>query len=277
MLSFEVNENKCQTYLSQNTAIQSPPINPRKRVFLLSSKGSMSLEASLAVPICVFFLMTIMFGIEAVRLQANVFEALHRAAMSAFASQDGSENEICVKKYMESVDNGYICVRNGDNGMNVHDSSTISQNGRLRIDAEYEITPFINIIPIGNIKIHEYVEGHAFSGYVDDNRDTDSHLGEYVFVTETGSKFHRNRDCSYIRPTVTAVDWSNITVRRNNSMGKYYPCDVCNPSDSSIVYITPEGNRFHGSRDCPSLKRTVYIKLLKEAMDEGYTPCSKCG
>ena len=53
-----------------------------KRVLFLSSKkpgAGMALEGSLALPIFLFFMMTVLLGLEAVRFQSNVQEALHQA------------------------------------------------------------------------------------------------------------------------------------------------------------------------------------------------------
>ena len=53
----------------------------------------MALEGSLVLPIFLFFMMTVFLGLEAVRFQSNVLEALHQAGNAA-AFEGDSEGYI---------------------------------------------------------------------------------------------------------------------------------------------------------------------------------------
>ena len=55
---------------------------PEKRALLLFSgkcRGSMALEGSLALPLFLFYMMTVLLGLEAIRFQSDVQQALHQA------------------------------------------------------------------------------------------------------------------------------------------------------------------------------------------------------
>ncbi|MBD8948918.1 MAG: pilus assembly protein, partial [Blautia obeum] len=59
---------------------------------------------------------------------------------------------------------------------------------------------------------------------------------------------------------------------RNKSGEKYHACERCRAGSAGSVYITGEGNRYHGSLSCSGLKRTVEEVLQKDC---GLRPCSK--
>lgn len=215
-----------------------PPKKLEKESIFAFLKGSMSLEASLVVPIFLLFLMTILMSIKIVRLQTDEFEALHQKFSEEFERCNGIISEESSKQY----------------------------------------SSFTSLIPIGKIEIVDSVYGHSFSGFSIDDECNNSMLDdEYVFVTITGKKYHRDIDCSYIKVIPSCVSSNCIKEIRNSSGGKYYPCERCSPKLSGLLYYTSDGDRFHSSTNCSSLRRTVNIILLSEAKKSGYTPCSKCG
>ncbi|MCF0150560.1 MAG: phosphate acyltransferase PlsX [Firmicutes bacterium] len=125
----------------------------------------------------------------------------------------------------------------------------------------------------GNIVL-KLTEGVAYSTL---HAFKDLLMEEYVYVTLSGSKYHNSSDCIYLKTTPVCIDYDELVVKRNNSGGKYYPCERCKRAYSGVVYITWEGSKYHSESDCPSLKRTVNIITLKEALDNGYSACSRCG
>lgn len=69
----------------------------KRRAFLFSSRknrGSMTVEASMVLPVFLFFMMTLLMAIEMVRLQSNLFaglgssEAIHMEKQIQRALQD---------------------------------------------------------------------------------------------------------------------------------------------------------------------------------------------
>ena len=46
-------------------------------------------------------------------------------------------------------------------------------------------------------------------------------------------------------------------------------------NDNITVYVTKTGKKYH-SNDCIYLSKSKISITLKEAKEEGYTPCSKC-
>lgn len=61
----------------------------------------------------------------------------------------------------------------------------------------------------------------------------------------------------------TGCNQSKATSNNNNSR------------DSTIVYITKSGDKYH-TASCTYLRKSKISITLGEAKKEGYTPCSKC-
>lgn len=260
--------------------------NPfKKRAFFLSSgklKGSMALEGSLVLPIFLFFVMTVLLSLEVVRFQSDVMEALYQSGnqyafsgyLIKYANETVPDGKDQIKEYLESQTHPYLCVTGGENGVLLQNLSTIKENGKIELIAEYQLRPFINWIPIGEIKVKDCFFSHAWTGYIDSGMHGSGQEETYVYVTKTGSKYHLSYECTYLRVQVQAVNYESVFSLRNQSGEKYYACLRCKPGKGGIVYITADGNSYHGQSNCSSLKRTVYMIPLSEA--NNYSPCSKC-
>lgn len=100
---------------------------------------------------------------------------------------------------------------------------------------------------------------------------------QMVYITVTGSVYHKSRECSSLRPSVRKVSRSFVVTARNDSGAIYYPCERCIEGDRALgdVYITDYGNRYHEDATCPGLKRTIREIPLSEVRDR--RACKKCG
>ena len=96
-----------------------------------------------------------------------------------------------------------------------------------------------------------------------------------VYVTATGTVYHRDRNCTHIKLSIQEVGKDSVEKLRNRGGAKYYPCSCYKSHPSSSVYITRDGTRYHSSVSCSSLKRTVKKVTLSDAGQ--LKPCSKCG
>lgn len=256
-----------------------------KRAFFLSSgrfNASMALEGSLVLPVFLFFMMTLLLGLEAVRFQSQVQEALYQAGnrraflehQIKYGDGTGEDAENQIKDYLAGQLYPYLCVQGGEKGVSLQDLSAMAE-GEIVYQASYRLKSFVSWIPVGNITINDRIFTHAWTGYRgieewEKNRQQDT----YVYITDTGGKYHLSHNCTYLQVHVQAVDYEQISSLRNEAGGKFYACLRCRPSKEGTVYITSDGSCFHGQAQCPSLKRTVYMIPLSEAGE--YSPCSKC-
>ncbi len=258
---------------------------PEKRALLLFSgkcRGSMALEGSLALPLFLFYMMTVLLGLEAIRFQSDVQQALHQAGnRKAFMEYQvkylgaaGVDVQEQVKGYLGNQLYPYLPTAGGETGVLVRDLSS-AESGQVELLAEYGFRPFIGWLPIGNIKIQDGFLGHSWTGYCGGEGTAQSGPETYVYVTRTGSKYHLSCDCTYLRVRIQAVNYEELSDRRNQSGGKYRACLKCRPVRGGMVYITADGGSYHGDADCSALKRTIYMIPLSEAA--GYGACGRCG
>ncbi len=205
--------------------------------------ASLSAEASLAVPLFLFFIISVMSLLIMTKEQSETSMELHQKALSMYET-----------------------------------SAFDASGSMIEIRKEYVQYPAIRFFSFLSVSVKDRIVMHPFTGYTGDGvLNGESEPDEYVYVTKNGTKYHRNPSCSYIniRPHSSGAD----SVREaGNSYGrKYRACDVCHPKLSGLLFITGDGECYHCRSDCPALKRTVYMITLKEALANGYTACSKCG
>lgn len=118
----------------------------------------------------------------------------------------------------------------------------------------------------------------AWTGRIPEQEKEENHGGEterYAYVTVNGSVYHQDVNCSYIKLSIQRVSREDVGKLRSADGSKYYPCSCYKESPADSVYITKEGNRYHSSLECGSLKRSVKIVKMAEAAE--LRPCSKCG
>ena len=112
--------------------------------------------------------------------------------------------------------------------------------------------------------------------YVDietgDSADSDT-----VYVAANGVVYHKDRECTHLRLSVSEISLDNISDFRNQNGGKYYSCERCQADSmgTGTVYITKTGDRYHSSLGCSGLKRDVSTMSILEIGT--LTPCSRCG
>ena len=182
------------------------------------------------------------------------------------------------EEYLNGQENGRLCLLGS---ISIGNQSDVQGNGRIEVEVQYQIKPFIYWLPIGNsngggLCFEDELFAHDFNGYrgpVEGDRREEE---EIVYITENGTRYHTDTGCVSLRISVQTVHSSRLSAMRNQSGGRYYPCERCRPSKSGVFFITRDGDRYHRGADCSSLKRTVRAVTLEEAVRMGRSACSKC-
>jgi len=167
------------------------------------------------------------------------------------------------------------------------EASTGWFNNGLKLDATGKLT--LSNLSLGTMNIAKgyftkdytielYVKSHSATSITVAGQSINISVNELThiaFITKNGTVYHRNRNCTYLNPSVKAVFYEDLKEKRNENGAIYYACEKCGNGKKTVVYITEQGTKYHTSLECSGLKRTIYSILLSEV--GGRLPCSKCG
>lgn len=204
------------------------------------SRGSMTLEAALALPLllCVITALLYLFAFTAIQAKESQ-KLMERAKLLAVTAGE--------------IDDPYIRLHGAD----------------------LVTPPFSNLFFKGKVVFRRAVV-RAWVGYTKENFETGD-LEEMVYITPEGEVCHKSMDCTHLKLSVRSVPWEAVETKRNLSGGKYYACEYCIKKgwSGSKVYLTDYGNSYHSNSDCRGLKRTVMAVPYSQA--GGRRMCSRCG
>lgn len=261
-------------------------------------KAVMTVEASLILPVFIVLFMNLLSVIEVYRIHSSVASGLWeegREAAKFLHLRDAPEEVVeasgeadgvqlhtlllslsahgQIRKNLETFPIWEKIVVGGRGGFLV--SGETEDDGTIRIDCSYRVRPlFASFTPVTE-EIENHYYGHAWVGYIHGGSAEEE--GEmYVYITDTGTVYHRNRGCSYLNPSIQRVQESELKNIRNRGGAVYYACPLCdNLPSAGGYYVTDYGTNYHTSVTCSGLKRTVYEVKLSEV--GGRSACSKCG
>ncbi len=248
----------------------------------MKRKGSLTIEAALVLPLFLFAVFSIMSLINLFRFHINLNEELHQVgkeiAMEAFIRCDYTsgyvKNEVLSRLGDEVIK--MAPIEGGAEGIDFS-GCDFSDREIIRLKAEYK-----GLLPYDIFNLFEYdfsvkCTMHSYIGYEKGifGKTNKKENEEYVYITENGTVYHRNRECSYLRLSIKEVNTSELVELRNTSGHKYYACEKCGKKAGNTVYITDDGTCYHSSLGCSGLKRTVKCVPISEVGGRG--PCSRCG
>lgn len=163
----------------------------------------------------------------------------------------------------------------GNAGLIIANSELLKEGNELKLVLQYAVRNPFDIFGIGIISIKQECSVQAWLGE-DFSSWKEASQEEWVYITQQGSVYHTNCNCSYIHLVSTKIRFNEIDGQRNISGGKYYPCEKCAVNTKSeTVYVTSYGDRYHVSPNCSKLKR--YVLRVPLASVENRELCSKCG
>ena len=268
----------------------------RKRNFRCM-KGSMTLEAAFVLPFFLFAVINILFAINIIGAQSRINAALHQTGNRMAFAGYGYEKTVgsalpdslagvamtyvyARSQVLEYVGRDYLdqsCIVGGADGVSFAGSSVMAEGDIIDLQVSYKVKPFSALMGFKGFSVTQRYYGRAWTGYDVTQFVSDTSVQDpMVFITETGTVYHLDRNCTYLNPSVEPVPALTVDGRRNQSGGKYYPCGTCGAgARMGQVYITSQGSSYHSNINCPSLKRTIYTVPLSQVGGRGR--CSKCG
>lgn len=264
-------------FLAKNSNHSIPFIKERASAF--TSKGSITLEAAIVIPIFFFAMLCMVYLFEVMAVQTSVRSALQSVGKEV--AKDAYLNPVVLSNSLESrlveilgAENlNQSIIVNGADGLDCSHSESQLGTAVMDLNVRYriEIPVLMFRLPIRTYEERLRVKG--WTGYASGSSGLPEE--ELVYVTEYGLVYHKDLYCSYLEISVRGVRADEIEDLRNTSGGIYYPCGHCEETaPGEVLYITDYGNRYHTSLDCQGVKRDVYVVPLKDV--NGLGGCSKC-
>ena len=244
----------------------------------IPSAASLTVEASLVLPIFLFAMLMFAYVGMLIKTEDEVKNAMTRVVNEASAEVGAGMEEITSSPlYYRAKLELYM----GGTGLSTSllGSSFLEDNDEIDMVVSYSVSPPFDIFGVGHLRFRERVHTRAFVGVDTRENDEEEEDDIIVYVTDTGRVYHRNKNCTYLKLSVSRLYYGDVARQRNSGGAKYYPCSRCasgyTPDSDTYVWITNFGNRYHINRACSEIKRTVHEIHLSEVGSRG--PCSKCG
>ena len=271
--------------------------------------GSMTVEASIVLPLFFFFFLNVGSAIEMIRLHGNLTLALWNTGneMAVYGhvfsetdadreegqmekqesgSQTEGENALLADiilsgtyvkgRVMDYLGEGYLenaPLRQGADSLLFLESDILRADDTFEIVVTYSVSPVSTLAGFPAFRMANKYYGHLWTGYEIPAEDFAKE--EYVYVTENGQVYHLTNTCTHLKLSIRQVNLEEALLSRNNNGEKYEACEkCCEGSSTNTVYITSEGDCYHFQRECSGLKRTIYYVPLSQVED--YRECMRC-
>lgn len=266
-----------------------------KRISLFAScfsknkiPASMTVEATIVLPLFLFFFLNLGSAIEMIRLHGNLELALwetgNRLTVYGHALDSGNRLtgvalsytyvksqliECLGEEYLENAPLSY-----GTEGLQFWETDIWKEDDTFEVILTYSVSPVSNVAGFGSFRIANRYYGHLWTGY--QIPGTEDGTGEqYVYITENGQVYHTNPSCTHLVLSIRQVSYQEALSGRNRQNERYGACEKCNKwGYRGSVYITEEGDCYHFERECPGLKRS--ISWVPVSQVENRRLCQRC-
>lgn len=243
--------------------------------------ASITLEASVIVPLYVFVFAVFCYFLVILNFQVKVDKALYNAARTmakcTYTYDAGEAVDTVAATALVISEVGSKNIQNmGIIGGVAGFHFLFSDFGDEIVDlvVQYNIKLPFPVIGTHYLSFMQRARTRSFIGVMPDDS---SQNGNYVYITETGSVFHKTLECTYLKLSIREVLTTDAKQMRNREEEAYSLCEICGDLsyEPPYTYITDYGNRYHYSCNCSGLKRGIMKINVK---DVGmYRPCSRCG
>lgn len=253
----------------------SPKETPRCPFF----SASFTVEAAVILPLAASFLVSILFFFQIMRVQLLVQKALDDTGrqLAVYASEkqkviDLAAAEMLFLKELGEEEFMDTYILGGRMGISLLRSKFDESN--VYIKADYLIRLPVRIFWTMDFRIGQHADCRKWNGF-----EAEAGIegeNEWVYITETGSVYHRTNTCTHLALSIRSVNRKQIAGLRSENGEKYYECRHCHNEKNvyGTVYITNQGNRYHSDLNCSGIKRTIYLVRLSEVGER--SGCSRC-
>lgn len=255
------------------------------------AKASLTVEAAMAFPIFVFAFFLMMHSLKIVELQSKVQYALNvtSSEMAAYAmAKEGIEDSSVVKyvsdivyskpgasalflKNLKSCTADVEMVSGEWLGFHFTNSQIMKVDSVIYLEVNYKIK-LPNLL---GVKIEIPCVQNAYTRGFTGRSLKKQAEGKIVYITTGQTVYHTNRSCTHLVLSIQQVSEKVFFNKEKGYLKKYAKCLLCqNKKSNGYIYITTQGEKYHYSLQCKSLKRTIKRIPLKEVGSR--TLCKRC-
>jgi hypothetical protein len=192
---------------------------------------------------------------------------------------DSSILKLRVKDYISMDQINRSCIKGGYDGILFYESSVMDEEDCIDIVLRYQMKIPFNLFGLEDLNMIQRVRLRGWTGHQvaaaygkEEDEGTQDTL---VYITETGTVYHTNKNCSHLRLSIRPVQGLPTNLRNDNG-AIYHSCELCGhqETESDMTYITTDGTRYHRNINCSGLKRTIISVPLSEVSDRKL--CKRC-
>ena len=286
----QIRYKKRQRHLYRKESVLSPKTYRQcsGTSFLTSFSGSLTLEAALELPLFfVLIAIVLQYAVvfrSAAQFSGSMTTTAQEMAMVAYKDEYGDANNLIRGALSDAWAASQVIDKAPDRDAvrraSFVNSSYMKDGDMIRLVLSYQAKPKYSLITlpftffVQKAVVRGWTGERGFSGGKDSGASEDPSQKK-VYVTDTGTVYHTDPDCSHLKVTVIPATEDELKKARNKSRHKYKKCPHCGRSaGTGLYYIDPYGECWHTSLTCPSLKRSVNTVTLEEC--EHLHECADC-
>lgn len=256
------------------------------------ARGSATVEAAIVMPLFIYAVAAVIYMMQIMMIKQDMNTAMYNTVrtMSKYSYvynklSDSDKEVSAITAYgtllsylgVDYAKNNHIV--GGNAGIVMLGTKVLGKDADISVKVTYSVKNPLDVFGIGIVPI---TQTYSVQGWVGDEGVSselkDSKEEKAVYITLYGEVYHTNEDCAYIELSVVSILASGLYEARNLGGGKFYACELCMDNvklqAASEVYITEYGDRYHSSRECSGIKRTI-IKVPLSKVEERQL-CKKC-
>jgi len=251
--------------------------------FLVSRRGSATVEASLLTPIFLCAICSLIAICQLLIISAKVQYAtsqtlricVRNQSLLYYSCDKEAAGRTDVTEIFYSVfEPSDLCqglIEGGSRGIKLSLKTGQKERETIEITASYCLRVPIPFASRFRLKKRVYLSRRLATGYVPHTggQDRDDPI---VYIAENGTVYHTHMDCSHICLKIT----DGLLIKGIVESSTLTPCEYCARGGGlpSRIYVTANGDHYHTSLACSGLKRTVKAVPLSKV--KGMRRCSRC-
>ena len=241
-------------------------VSQGKRVYLFTSKGSITLEAAIVITIFMLAILSVISYITVLNKQLHNQKQINNMGIALSKLNYYKQCTEKSKKYSEDL------------GLLESGVQSFKQSGEIEKKTSEEgvidiVFPYIVRIPYINkpIVLTQRCYLKDWTGY-DLTKEQ-----ELVYITKNGKVYHVTKECTHLSLKISKIGVIELKIKRNCYGQVYNRCSICVNKKGTLgseVFITEDGNKYHNSLMCSGLLRNIIT--VEKSKVKNMPPCSRC-